>query len=75
MESMHRVIKQITNEIIDLSKNKGEGKKPFNPFFKNKTNMNTPPSTPSTSGINMEDYSMDQFCRNHHANHFERTFQ
>ena len=29
MESMQRVIKKLTNEIIDLKKNKGEGKKPF----------------------------------------------
>ena len=34
MESMQRVIKQLTNEIIDLKKNKGEGNKPFNPFLK-----------------------------------------
>ena len=52
MESMQQVIKQLTNEIIDLKKNKGEGKKPCNPFFKNKTNMDTPPPIPSTSGIN-----------------------
>ena len=28
MESMQRVLKQITNELIDLKKRKGEGKKP-----------------------------------------------
>ena len=45
MESMQQMIKQLTNEIIDL-KNKGEGKKPFKPFFKKKTNTDTPPLTP-----------------------------
>jgi hypothetical protein len=34
MESMQRVIKKLTNDIIDLNKNKGEGKKPFKPFNK-----------------------------------------
>ena len=29
MASMQRVLKQITNELIDLKKSKGEGKKPF----------------------------------------------
>ena len=34
MASMQRVLKQITNELIDLKKSKGEGKKPFKPFMK-----------------------------------------
>ena len=36
MEIMHRIIKKITNEIIDLNKNKGEGMKPFKAFLKKK---------------------------------------
>jgi hypothetical protein len=71
MESMQRVLKQITNELIDLKKRKGEGKKPFKPFMKKRT-YSTPP-IPSTSGINIEDYAMDNFYRTHHANHSKRT--
>ena len=37
MASMQRVLKQITNELIDLKKRKGEGKKPFNTFLKKRT--------------------------------------
>ena len=37
MASMHRVLKQITNELIDLKKSKGEEKKPFKPFIKRRT--------------------------------------
>ena len=37
MASMHRVIKKLTNDIIDLKKNKGDGKKPFKPFMKKRT--------------------------------------
>ena len=73
MESMQWMIKQLTNEIFDLNKNKGEGKKPFKPLFGNKTNMDTPPPIPPTLGINLEDYAMENFCRTHHANHSERT--
>ena len=74
MEIMQRVIKQLTNEIIDLNKKKGEGKKPFKPLFKKKTNMDTPPLIPPTLGINLEDYAMEDFFRTHHANHSKKTF-
>ena len=39
IEIVQRVIKQLTNEIINLKKNKGEGKKPFKPFFKKRTTL------------------------------------
>lgn len=74
MESMQPLIKQLANEIIDMNKRKGKGKKPFNPLFKKKTNTSTPPPIPPNSGINLEDYSMENFCHTHHANHSKKTF-
>ena len=71
MASMQRVLKQIMNELIDLKKRKGEGKKPFKPFMKKRTDYAH--SIPPTSDINIEDYAMDNFYRTHHANHYERT--
>ena len=71
MESMQRVIKQLTNDIIDLKKNKGGGKKPFKPFMKKRTYY--APQIPPILGINVEDYAMENYCCTHHANHFERT--
>ena len=68
------MIKQHMNEIIDLKMNKGKGKKPFKQFFQNKTNMETPLLIPPTSGINLEDYAMENFCLTHHANNSKRTF-
>ena len=64
MESMQRVIKQLTNEITDLKKNKGEGKKPF---MKKRTNSS--PQIPPTKGINLQYFSMENYFRTHHANH------
>ena len=32
------------------------------------------PQIPPTSGINIEDYAMENYCRTHHANHSERTY-
>ena len=72
MESMQRVIKQLMNDIIDLNKNKGEGKKPFKPFIKKRIYF--VPQLPPTSNVNIEDYAMDNFCRTHHSNHSKRTF-
>ena len=69
--SIQKVLKQIMNELIDLKKRKGEGKKPFKPFMKNRTNC--APPIPPTSSINIEYYAMDNFCHTHHANDFERT--
>jgi hypothetical protein len=71
MASMQRVIKQLTNDIIDLKKNNGEGKKPFKPFMKKRTY--SAPQIPPTSGINIEDYAMENYCCTHHVNHSERT--
>jgi hypothetical protein len=59
MASMQRVINQLTNDIIDLKKNKGEGKKPFNPFMKKRTYST--PQLPPTSGINIEYYVMENY--------------
>jgi hypothetical protein len=63
------VIFQLQNEIMNLKRSKGEGKKPVN----KKTNTNTSPQIPPTLGINLEDYVMDNFCRTHYANHSENT--
>jgi hypothetical protein len=71
MASMQRVLKQFMNELIDLKKIKGEGNNPFKPFMKKRTNS-TPP-IPPTSGINIEDYAMDNFYCTHYANHSQRT--
>jgi hypothetical protein len=46
MENMQRVIKKLTNEKIDLNKNKGEGMKPFKPFMKNR--IHSTPQIPPT---------------------------
>ena len=55
--------------IIDLKRNKGEGKKPF----KKKISTNTSLKIPPTPRINLEDYALDNFCRTHCAYHSEKT--
>ena len=65
MESMQRVIKKLTSDIINLKKNKGEEKKPFKLFLKKKTYSTS--QIPPTLGINLEDYAMENYCHTHHA--------
>ena len=67
MEIIQRVIKHLTNEIIDLKKIKGEGKKAFKPFLKKRIDF--APEIPPTLGINLEYYAMKNHCRTHHVNH------
>ena len=70
MESnMERIISKLKDEITNLKKKKGEGKK----LVKKKTNKNTSPRIPPTSRINLEDYAMDNFCHAHYANHSEKN--
>ena len=61
---------QLQSEITSLKRSKREGKKPI----KNKTNKHTSHQIPPTSGINLEDYAMDNFYRAHYANHSEIFF-
>jgi hypothetical protein len=49
-----------------LKRSKREGKKPIK---KKSTSHQIPP----TSGINLEDHAMDNFCRAHYANHSEKN--
>ena len=62
------VILQLQKEITSLKRSKREGKKPI------KKNMKKNPSHQihPTSGIKLEDYAMDNFCRAHYANHSEK---
>ena len=54
-----------------MKKNKGEGKKPFKPLLKKRTDFT--PQIPPTSWINLEYYAMKNYCRTHHANHLARA--
>ena len=71
MESyLDRVISQLQDEITNLKRNKGEGKKPF----KKKISTNTSLKMPPTLGINLEDYALDIFCRTHRVYQSKKTF-
>ena len=66
---LDRVISQLQDEITNSKKNKGEGKKPI----KKKISTNNSLKVPPTSGFNLEDYALDNFCRTHCAHHSDKT--
>jgi hypothetical protein len=61
MEALQRIVKKLSNEIIDLKKNCGEGSSNPKKFFiftpkKEKSTPPTTKTTPPSEGINMEDF-------------------
>ena len=60
------VIIQLQSEITSLKRSKREGNKPTK-------EKNTSHKIPPTSGINLEDFAMDNFCHAHYANHSEKS--
>jgi hypothetical protein len=70
MESyLERVISQLQDEIANLKKSRGEGKKVVEKKISTSTSLKVPP----TPRISLEDYSLNIFCRSHCAHHYEKT--
>ena len=59
---------KLQSVITSLKRSKKEGKKPIKKNTKKITSHQTP-----TSGINLEDYAMDNFYHAHYANHLEKN--
>ena len=62
MDGLQRVVNQLSNEIIDLKKNIGEGTSGRG-FFRFHYKIIFPPIQQNPpEGINIQDYVMDNFC-------------
>lgn len=75
MDSLSKIIKKLSNGVVDLKKSYNEGtscRRPWRPLFKRNT---SPPSNqnPSANQIQLEEFSLQNFCREHNANHCEQT--
>ena len=73
IEGLQRVAKQLSNKIIDLKRNSGEGMsgRGFLRYLDKKhfpLRQHHPPEN-----INIQDYVMDNFCRAHKDNHSEKN--
>ena len=68
------MVKQLSNEIIDLKKKSGESTSRRG-FFRYLDKKHLPPRQhPPPENINIQDYVMDNFCQAHKDNHSEKHF-
>jgi hypothetical protein len=75
MESVLHLVKKLSNEIVDLKKNSGEGTsnlRTFRPFYRKAITSPKPPK-PTNFNLNLEDVGMDNYYTYHHANHSKKT--
>lgn len=79
LENVHRVIKKITNEIIDVKRNIGENYStqiPYQIVFRKlveKKPLELPPPPPNLN-IELDDVGMDNFFTYHQENHSKKKF-
>ena len=74
IEGLQRLVKQLSNEIIGLKNNSGEGTS-SRVFFRFPDKRNFPPwKQAPPEAINIQDYAMDNFCQVHKDNHSNKYF-
>jgi hypothetical protein len=75
MESLQRMIKKLSNEIVDMKRNAGEGtsnQRPYRPFFKIPPPYKAIEPPPTNLNIDLGDVASDSFCTYHQENHSEK---
>ena len=72
IEGLQRMVKQLSNEIIDLKKSLGEGTSGRG-FFRFLNKKHFPPKQhPPPKNINMQDYAMEKLYQSHKDNHSKK---
>jgi hypothetical protein len=77
IEYLQRMFKKLSNEIIDMKRNVGEGnqgQRPYKPFFKINSPFKEIEPPPSNLNIDLGNVAYDYFCTYHQENHSERDF-
>jgi hypothetical protein len=75
IEYLLRMVKMLSNEIIDMKRSAREGnqgKRPYKPFFKRNPPFKAIEPSPTNLNIDMGNVASDSFCTYHQENHFER---
>jgi hypothetical protein len=75
IDSVVKLVKKLSNEVVDLKKNIGEGpsrNRTFHPFFKRSDNQHKPPEAPQLT-LNLDTFGSDNFYSYHQQNHSEKT--
>ena len=72
-ESMAKMMKKLSNKIIDIEKEKEE-QKFFRPYYKKREDSNqSQPPPHNTASMNLTEVGMDNFCTFHQQPHSEKN--
>jgi hypothetical protein len=77
IEYLQRMIKKLSNEIIDMKRSAGEGnqgQRPYKPFFKIYPPFKEIEPPPTNLNIDLGNVASDSFCTYHQEKHYERYF-
>jgi hypothetical protein len=77
IEDLQRMVKKLSNKIIDMKRNTGEGNQghsPYKPFFKRNPLFKVIEPPPTNLNINLGNVAYDSFCTYHQENHSKRDF-
>jgi hypothetical protein len=77
IEDLQRMVKKLSNEIIDMKRSAGEGNQsqnPYKPFFKRNHPFKAIEPPPANLNIDLGNVASDSFCTYHQENHSEREF-
>jgi hypothetical protein len=75
IEDLQRMVKKLSNEIIDMKRSTGEGNQgqnPYKPFFKRNQPFKAIEPPPANLNIDLGNVASDSFCTYHQENHSER---
>jgi hypothetical protein len=77
IEYLQCMVKKLSNEIIDMKRNAGEGnqgQRPYKPFFKRNPPFKAIEPPPANLNIDLGNVTSDSFCTYHQENHSKRDF-
>jgi hypothetical protein len=75
IEDLQHMFKKLSNDIIDMKRNEGEGnqrQRPYKPFFKRNGPFKEIEPPPGNLNIDLGNVVSDSFCTYHQENHSER---
>jgi hypothetical protein len=75
IEDLQRMVKKLSNEIIDMKisvREGNQGQRPYKPLFKRNPVFKAIEPPPTNLNINLGNVASDSFCTYHQENHSER---
>ena len=69
MESLQRMVNKLSNEIVDMKRNAGEGTsnpRPYKPFFRKPSPYKAIDPPPTNLNINLGEVASDYYYCNYH---------